>query len=439
MTRKTNRRDPFEQKIELALSPGEFIRDQGCCAFVRGLEQVASEIDALHDAARAAGLYETFLAGCAEKAEELDDSSANFNLFAKDLICRWVKAQQMSGADAGETATTLLAWMDDDPHAFCYEIERQLAEALDEAGLAAFESRIRVRLNAMLDTEEYDRGRWSDILRVVYVAQTDPAAYQNLTEQIGVKPKDCVALATMFVSHQPGLALEWVDRGIELERNPAFGWAAGHDLGRLRRELLVKLGRRDDAIEIAWAEYRERPSKFRFDDLMEVVPKNQHATWREKALDATRGADLRSVMELFTETGEIERLATLVSSAADLALGDISHYVTEPAAVKLEQSHPEHAARLWRAQALRLVGAGKSKHYGAAVANLDRARRCYLHAGLRAEWEATVWQIRADHRRKTGFMAAFERVARGEEYQEPASFLERAKERWGENRRGSRS
>lgn len=441
MTRKDRPRDPIEQEIELAFSPGEFIHDRACYSFVNGLEQVAAAIDELQmaDAERAADLFEIFLAGCREKAEGVDDSSAYFNLFAKDLVCRWAKARQMSGSDAGETAATLLAWMDDDPYAFCYEIERQLTEALNGAGLTAFETLIRARLDSTPAAEDYDRRRWSDILRAVYIAQRNPAAYQNLAGQVGITAKDCLALANLCVSQQLALALEWVERGIDIERETAFGSAAGYDLDRLRRELLVKLGRRDEAIEIAWAEYRELPSKFRFDNLMEVVPREQNAEWREKALDAARGGDPRSVMELFTETGQTQRLAGLIRAVTDVALQNLSHNVTEPAARKLDKSHPDLAARLWRAQALRIVDAGKSKYYDAAIANLDRARRCYLRAELGAEWEATAREIRTAHRRKIGFMAAFERIAKGEDYQEPPSFLDRAKERWGAKRGGSRS
>ena len=100
MTRRMIRRDPIENEIELALSPGSYIRDRACFSFVSSLVEVATQIAELQttDAARAAGLYETFLAGCREKAEELDDSSGSFGQFAKNLICRWIKARQASGA-----------------------------------------------------------------------------------------------------------------------------------------------------------------------------------------------------------------------------------------------------------------------------------------------------------------------------------------------------
>jgi uncharacterized Zn finger protein len=93
---------------------------------------------------------------------------------------------------------------------------------------------------------------------------------------------------------------------------------------------------------------------------------------------------------------------------------------------------------LWRTQAMRIVDAGKSKYYAAAAANLERARRCYLRAGLAAEWEEFARQVRTDHRRKTAFLAAFETAVADSLRQAPPSFLERAKARWGVGRGGSR-
>lgn len=134
---------------------------------------------------------------------------------------------------------------------------------------------------------------------------------------------------------------------------------------------------------------------------------------------------------LFLETKELERLAQLVGRSQDDALEGVSHYVTEPAAKKLEKTHPDVAARLWRAQGMRIVTAKKSKYYDAALANFERARRCFQKAGLSTEWEKSVNQVRAEHRRKSGFMAGFEEIVAGSGRSEKPSFLERAKARWG--------
>ncbi|SPE34178.1 conserved hypothetical protein [Candidatus Sulfopaludibacter sp. SbA3] len=432
--------------MEGALDPGSFISDQACFSFVSALDEVAAEIGKLTrtDPARAIALFETFLAGCYEKADELDDSSGSFGQFVGDLICGWIKARQASGADPDETADRLLARMDDDPYGFCYQIEEDAAKAFDKAGLAAFERHIRERFDAASkakalpgkppgDQPEYLRRRYSETLRKLYLAQKNVAAYIALTGQTGLTAQDCHALATIFVTRRkPEEALAWVERGIALDREKPHGVTrAGFELTRIHRELLTKLGRGNEAIQAAWADFLEEPDKYAYEELMKLVPRAERTVWHEKAMDAAKGPDLRSLIELFLETKETERLAELVRGATGKALSETTHYATEPAAKKLERAHPDLAARLWRAQGMRIVDGGKSKYYDAVISNFERAHRCYERAGLAAEWEDTVRQMRASHHRKAGFMARFEALAAGPGPDGPSSFLDRAKKRWG--------
>ncbi len=132
------------------------------------------------------------------------------------------------------------------------------------------------------------------------------------------------------------------------------------------------------------------------------------------------------------ETKEIERLAELVRVTADEALEEVSHYATEPAAKKLEKAYPELAARLWRAQGIRIVDAKKSKYYDVALSNFERARDCYVRAGLAGDWEETVRRVCAAHFRKSGFIGEFRELAAGAKRVERPSFLEDAKQRWRE-------
>jgi len=427
--------DPIERQIELALQPGAFIRDGKCFSFVSGLEEVAAITDQLiaTDPARAAALYESFLAGCHSKADELDDSSGSFGQFAQALICRWIKARQAAGADPDKIASNLLAWMDDDPYAFCYEIEKDVAAAFDRAGLAAFEKLSRARfVAASRERAGYEHRRWSDILRAIYCAQRNIQAYIALAEQTGLKPEDCLAVAKLFAPRKPAEALGWIERGRALDREKPFRSGAVYDLDQLHRALLTRLGRQNEALEAAWADFRNHPSKFTYDDLMKFVPKAGRREWHKKALNASTSADLHSLLELFIETKEMERLAELVRASSGEALEKVSHYVTKPAAKRLEKGHADLAARLWLAQGMRIVNAKKSKYYDAALSNFERARDCYQRAGLAAEWEQTVRRVCAAHHRKTGFISGFRALAAGTKHRDRPSFLDRAKARWGE-------
>jgi hypothetical protein len=63
-------------------------------------------------------------------------------------------------------------------------------------------------------------------------------------------------------------ALSGVQRGIELAKKAPNSSMAGYDLATLKRDLLTTLGRGREAVDAAWAEYRQHPSKYTYDDLM---------------------------------------------------------------------------------------------------------------------------------------------------------------------------
>jgi hypothetical protein len=287
MTRKARGKvDPMEQEIELALHPGAFIPDRAGFSFVSDLAEVAAKIAKLtaSDASRAVALYETFLAACYLKIEELDGSGGGFGQFVDDLYCSWIQARQAEGANPNETASRLLAWMDDDEYGFCYQLEKSAAKVLDKDNLAALATQVRARFDdaakappktdgTFKDRPDYVRRRWGEVLRTLYAARKDVAAYVALAEETGLTARDCHAIATLLAGRRkPEEAHAWVERGIDLDKKTPHGSMAGHDLARAKRELLSKLGRGNEALAAAWADYREHPSTYTYDDLMKFVP-----------------------------------------------------------------------------------------------------------------------------------------------------------------------
>ena len=453
MTRKRRPQgDPIEQEIELALNPGAFIPYDAGFSFVNDLDEVEARIAELisSDPARAVTLYETFLAACYLKIEEIDDSSGSFGQFVEDLYCGWIEARQAAGADPDETASRLLSWMDQDDYGICYQLEMDAVKVFNKANLAAFVKRVRARFDAaaklpaqkndrLRASPDHNRHHWGEILRTLYAAQKNVAAYVALTEKTGLTAKDCHAIAKLLVSRRkPEEALSWVERGFGVDKQSPHGSIAGHDLARLKRDLLTRLDRGDEALEAAWDDYRKHPCAYAYDDLMKYVPKGQRKEWHEKAIEAGMSAGLSSIMDLLLKTRELERLAGLVRQTSDDELEELSHYATEPVARKFEKPHPDLAARLWRAQGLRIVNAGKSKYYDAALSNFERAKRCFERAGLEEEWSKTVRQVRADHYRKSSFMPGFERLVGGKGPSDEPSFLDHAKARWRKKEQSAR-
>jgi hypothetical protein len=231
----TKRRDPMDRVVESALQPGRFIGwDQGD-AFVSGLENLEREIAALtaSSPARAAALYEAFIAACNLKAEEIDDSYGEFGAFAGNLFCGWIQARQAAGADPAATTEILLAWMKNDDYGFCNELGSDAVKVLDSAGMAAFERAVQVRFEASCGKPEqktgnYIRDQWGQILRSIYAQQHSVEKYLDLTARTGLTQTDCETIATMLqTKRKPNEALSWLERGIEIE---AAGSQGRHEL-----------------------------------------------------------------------------------------------------------------------------------------------------------------------------------------------------------------
>lgn len=438
------RRDPVEAEIENALQPGRFVPDRAAFRFVDGLEQVAASIGRLvtGESVRAATLYETFLAGCCEKADEVDDSSGSFGEFAQTLICGWITARQAAGARPQQTATRLLSWMDTDQYGFCHQLERQAATTLDAAGLAAFTDQIQTRFDATAHAATVSDGsdranhsarrRWAQALRTLHATRNDLHGYLALAQQTGLSAEDYLTLASMLATQgDPAQALSWVERGLALEAQASYGSFAGGSLAELKPRLLADLGRGEQALETAWADFRKHPSRYAYDHLMAFVREPDRSAWHDKAITAARESTyLPPVVDLLLHTDETDQLAQLSAHADDDSLEALSHHTAEPAATILEQDHPDQAARIWRAQGMRILKPGKSRYYEAALRYLQRAKHCYQQAGRQDQWQHLVDEVCAQHRRKTSFLARFDDIVSGSEPAPQPSFLDRAKSRW---------
>jgi hypothetical protein len=132
--------------IESALQPGHFIAWSQENAFVEDLEGTEREIAAMvaNDPQRASSLYETFIAACFLKADQID-SEWEFGRFIAELACGWIRARQGAEASAESTARTLLSWMDRDDYGFFNDLGSDAAKVLDGPGLEAFEKEVRGR------------------------------------------------------------------------------------------------------------------------------------------------------------------------------------------------------------------------------------------------------------------------------------------------------
>lgn len=259
---------------------------------VSELEEVAATIDKLiaTEPVRAVAVYETFLAGCHAKADELDNSSDS-SLGNSPRI----KARQATGADPDKTAfhAAYVGWTTTRTLSATKlkKMPRQLSTRQDwRPSRARFEnpSRLPRRNRPVGSTCAGPRSCALSMLR-----NGTSRRISRWLSRTELKPEDYVAVAKLLVPRGQ-MRLCWVERGRALDREKQFRSTAAYDLDKLHRELLSGRGRGNEALEAAWAGSRKHASKFTYDDLMKLVPKTERTAWHEKALNSGSGADLQS-------------------------------------------------------------------------------------------------------------------------------------------------
>jgi tetratricopeptide (TPR) repeat protein len=432
--------DPIEKEIEAALEPGRIIEYREARHFDDRLASVKKRIDRLihrGGARRAIGLCEAFIAGCVEKAGEVNKSSSLRESFIEDLISTWIRARQAAETDPSETAEILLAWMDSDGYGLPSDLEATAVRSLDAKGLEAFFLLMRKRFDGelgrfragggknLLSPEARNLTRSAQRLKAICRVRLDAQGYLAVAEEVGIAVEDHEALARILREKGDfAEALSWVEGGLDLEKG------AKGTLESLRIDLLIHLGRTDEAVARAWELYAKRPSRWSFRDFKEQIPRESWPGWREKAIGAMGNSPLEDAIDVYVAAEAVEPLASLVRRTEHGALEDVSHFTTEPAAKLLRRPHPDTSAKLERAMAFRILDAGKSKYYDAALENLERARKLYLKAGMDVEWDAIGVRIETAHRRKAGFLASFRQLVRGEAVRPTETFLEQAKKRF---------
>jgi tetratricopeptide (TPR) repeat protein len=442
---KRKKSDPLISELERALELGEFVSYNRSWDFVRGLEEVKQKIDALvkdEQAERAVSLYELFLSGCYEKADEIDDSGGNLGMFFEDLFCAWISARQKAKYDSEETVQNILRWMDNDDYGFCYNFERNVVKALNKKSVKLFEAAIKSRFEKAIATVDKKQSKrisdypWEvreniSILKVIYVESKDTAAYLALCERTGTTPEDCENIAKIYkVKRKYQDALIWVEKGLELEKNCNWGNQSSSGLTRLQQDLLNNLGRREDAFDLAWADYIKHPSNISYETLMKFVEKKDVKLWHQKALEKAKDASLSGFINICVKTKEWDKLADHISFTDTGLLEELSHYTTEKAAKGLIKIHELAAAKIYSALGMRILIKGKSNYYRYALEHFSKVQKLYGKAGRDQLWMDLVERVRRDHFRKYSFIPHFEKIVAGRPLKKPESFKKRALKRW---------
>ncbi|RMG48178.1 MAG: hypothetical protein D6718_02510 [Acidobacteria bacterium] len=399
----------FRQAARAALRPGVRLRRHEIARVASDVRDVAASVGRLLGGGRPEGaldLLEEMAALVWRRIDEADDRDGILARLARDLLREWCTGwASVPGRDRQRLARILFGWIVEDAGGVFAGLVREGAEALGDVGLdtlrtllaASLDERLRARRGELVEDGE---GHGDPLvvtlrraLREAAEARGDMEDFLAHCDPDGRHGGEILAAVRHLARRGDHLeALRWAEKGRNRARRSER--AAIDDL---RIELLLRLDRRREAIELAWEAYRAEPSAPGLRRLLAVVDPSERAEWRRRALDLCEAsADATAFVEVCLAAGATERLVDRLEMAPAYVLA-AGEQVLDAACLRLDEQSPAAAARIRIHLAERALAAGDPRQYPRAREHLEQARRACERRGDTALWSAAVERLRAAH------------------------------------------
>jgi hypothetical protein len=188
----------WNKKIEYSLAFGHFISWREAHSFCEELEEVLNELEdfAKENPKSALSVFEVFIAGCLEKANELDDSGGNLGMFMNDLFLKWTLCCEASKMSEKEYLQNLKHWMKVDEMGYCYDLENTVIPALGRRFQKALENDLLGRI-ACEDDSVRKKGLFETLKNLCVHSKELPKLIEVFKKQGGTR-KDCYHISQLF-------------------------------------------------------------------------------------------------------------------------------------------------------------------------------------------------------------------------------------------------
>lgn len=149
--------------------------------------------------------------------------------------------------------------------------------------------------------------------------------------------------------------------------------------------------------------------------------------WYDKAIQlmVSGNVSLDVAIEFLAEHGEVVSLRKLVERTDDELLEKVGYWKLKEAAQTLEENAPLATAKLYKAEAVEILGRAKSKAYHYALENLTKVKLLYQANGYGREWDELASMLRIRHKLKSRFIGPFNMIVAGTSQPKKPTFMER--------------
>jgi uncharacterized Zn finger protein len=212
---------------------------------------------------------------------------------------------------------------------------------------------------------------------------------------------------------EPAAALRIAEHGLELsipkEQLSEYGLSPEHDKGPLAdwiADLAAGMGESERALRAAEIAFRAAPSLNAYRKALDLAGERSDVVKADllKHLRQTKAYIGDAKIDIFLHENRIDDAIAAVDGRDYYGAG-MARVMDAALATR-----PDWVIKKARAQAERIINAGKADHYSAAVDWLRRARDAYQSAGRIDEWHKYVQSIRTEHGRKYKLMGLMERL-----------------------------
>ena len=412
----------FRAAIDRAVKTGGYVDWHEMPTYAAGLENIADSLAELLQQGQAAALIdlsEYAIARVEAACEYVDDSNGGE---MTDMLERLgelhYQACMAARPDPVALAERLFKYeMADGFDAFNDSL-RRYAKLFGKEGIARYtelaeeEWRKVEPLTQETGRGDYDSHRW----RITRIMECFAELSGDVEALVAVKSRDLssalnyLSIAEIYRSRrQHDRALEWAERGVK-----AFPNKPDDRLRDFLAEEYLRCKRNDEAMQLIWVQFSERPGLGSYQKLHQFAKKaSLWFAFREQALDhlgrlIDSEAGKRRAPYYFSNVGILveihlwEKNAEAAWNAA--ARGTVSDQLWLKLAAAREGDHPGDAVPIYRRLIETAVGQTNNASYDEAIKLLKRLKPLVARSGMPADFGQYVALLRAKYKAKRNFI-----------------------------------
>lgn len=412
----------FRRALRSAIAVDGYVDYYAADGYAEGVETAIYGLEDLLNAgydSDVVTLSEEAIALLEDAFNAVDDSSGGLSLVADQVQDLHYRACEAAQPDPQALAERLFHMELNSGFGFFYDALETYAEILGEEGREAYRELIeaewkklpvigqesdhsfsyrRSQLSRMKESLVSATGDLEELVAVIAQDLSQPFRYQRIAE-------------LYQEAGQPNAAIDWAERGFDAFKD-SYRTA---QLGDFLITAYEQQGRFDDAVDLVWAEYSDRPSLRLYQKLKQQADKvHSWSEWRDRALERARqAADSTSqqpyarrfsqfknslLVEIYLWEGNTDQAWQAAKS------GGCSQSLWMQLAEARAADHPEDALSVYQPAVEPLIDKTNNEAYREAVELLSKVEGLMKRLNREAEFEQFLAHLSTEYKRKRNFI-----------------------------------